>query len=73
MTQRKIQQFAAILDLIRAFAGQGATRRQIADALGLKKSVHVTNLLRLLVTENYISEVLDDSEYPPRFRYFIIE
>lgn len=73
MSEKKVSQFGAIIDLCKAWAGEGATRKQIAEALGLKKSIHVTNLIRVLVSEKYITEVLDDRQYPARYRYFLVQ
>lgn len=71
MSEYRITQFNAILDLVAALNGAGATRKQIAEALGLKKSPNVLALIKRLVDENYLREVADTSVYPHRFRYHL--
>lgn len=73
MTDYRVKQFNAILELCAALAGEGATRKQIAEALGLKKSPNVITLVKYLVSENYLVEQIDQTQYPHRFKYRVAD
>jgi hypothetical protein len=41
----------------------------IAEALGLKKTPHITQMLRDIVAQGWATERMDTSKWPHRYRY----
>lgn len=50
-------------------AGEGCTRTEIAEMLGLKKTPHLVSLIRQLVNDGWIVEQQDTRSWPHRWRY----
>lgn len=49
--------------------GEGCTRNEIAEMLGLKKTPHLVGLIRQLVADGWIVEDVDTKSWPYRMRY----
>jgi hypothetical protein len=49
------------------------TVADIGRAVGLKKTPYLSSLIRRAVKRHLIVQWVDDSEFPPRFRYYVQE
>lgn len=68
MTQVRQGRLETILKAI--WECQGCTRKEIAEALGLKKTPHIINLLNQVVADGWALQETDLTTWPHRIRYY---
>lgn len=66
------QRMARLNDLMAVIyqRGGGLSRREIGQAVGLKKTPYLADLLAQAVADQYLRVELDTSCYPVRLRYY---
>lgn len=70
MSEDKANKLNKIIEVVWASGGVGLTRREIGQALGLKKSPHLTALINEVVAGGYIVGEVDIRKLPARLRYY---
>lgn len=70
MTKKRANRLNAIVEYLHVVNGAGATRRQIAEQIGVKVSPHLIEMLDQIEAAGWAHKVLDDNEYPATWRYY---
>lgn len=69
MTKWKVRRWEQIYRAASAAGGAGLTRKEVAGALGLRKSEYLVQILRAMVAAGYLTEAWDDDRPHPSFVY----
>jgi DNA-binding IclR family transcriptional regulator len=73
MTQRKANRLNEMLACLGRGGQAGMSRKEMAECLGLKVSPHLVAMLDILIDHGYARKALDESVYPPAWKYYMIE
>jgi DNA-binding IclR family transcriptional regulator len=72
MTPRKADRLNTMLECLDRAGASGLNRREFAQCLGLKVTPYLSQLLETLIQHGYAQKSLDNTVYPPAWRYYPI-
>lgn len=72
MTKWRVRRWEQIYGVAAAAGGAGMTRKDVAGALGLRKSEYLVQILRAMVAAGWLREVWDDDRPHPSFLYIAV-
>lgn len=70
MTKYRLNRLNEIVDCVVRVGRGGATRKQIAECLGIKVTQHLTAMINQCIAEGYLTSVLDDAMPRKTWKYF---
>lgn len=70
MSERVLGKIKAIDECLRRVGQTGATRKEIAECLGLKVTPYLKGMIQELLNRGFARAEWETEAYPPRWRYF---
>ena len=70
MTGRRADRLNDMLECLNRAGAAGLNRREFAKCLDLKVTPYLGQLLETLIEHNYATKIMDNSVYPPAWRYY---